>query len=132
MLAVHGNGSGGTPDAGTQGFPYTEMLTGGGLDPGLLSAVGSGDGEANTVVDVIRLTHVTDVDGADFIQWQRGATASPLSPSELQLWQSTFGIIVPQGNGGLAAVPEPTAWMLALCGVFTWAARNVRSSASRP
>jgi hypothetical protein len=52
-----------------------------------------------------------DVDGRDFLVWQRGGSPSPLSASDLAAWQSTYG------TGGLAAVstvPEPNAGLLAL------------------
>jgi hypothetical protein len=45
-----------------------------------------------------------DVDGRDFLAWQRGQSPSPLSAGDLAEWQAAYG------NSGLAAavaVPEP-------------------------
>jgi hypothetical protein len=52
-----------------------------------------------------------DVDGRDFLVWQRGGSPSPLSSGDLAQWQNNYGV------GELAAVqavPEPTGLML-LC-----------------
>jgi hypothetical protein len=64
-----------------------------------------------------------DVDGRDFLAWQRsfgGAAGSlPNDPTggaigaeQLSVWSANFGA----ARGGLAAVPEPTAWPLWLWG----------------
>jgi hypothetical protein len=54
------------------------------------------------------------VDGVDFLAWQRGASPSPGSASDLADWRASFGRT--SGSGSLAsdaAVPEPsTALML--------------------
>jgi hypothetical protein len=46
-----------------------------------------------------------DVDGRDFLAWQRGESPAPLSASDLSAWQGAYGM------GGLSAVsvPEPTS-----------------------
>jgi hypothetical protein len=52
-----------------------------------------------------------DVDGRDFLVWQRGGSPAPLSSTDLATWQSAYG------NGPLAAlnsVPEPSALLIAL------------------
>jgi hypothetical protein len=55
-----------------------------------------------------------DVDGRDLLIWQRGDSPSPLSTSDLALWQTNYG----GGTGGLnaiasqTAVPEPSAMVL--------------------
>lgn len=64
-----------------------------------------------------------DVDGVDFLVWQRGESPTPLSATDLSAWQSGFG------GGTLAAaraVPEPAATMLALlaCGVLLFTIRR--------
>jgi hypothetical protein len=48
-----------------------------------------------------------DVDGRDFLRWQRGNSPSPLSATDLAVWQANYG------TGGLTAlqsVPEPALW----------------------
>jgi serralysin len=47
-----------------------------------------------------------DVDGADFLVWQRGGTLEPLSPDDLAAWQLNYGVPGPLAT----AVPEPTFW----------------------
>ncbi len=49
-----------------------------------------------------------DVDGADFLAWQRGESTTPLSINDLVNWQTNYG----SGSNALAAnhaVPEPSA-----------------------
>jgi hypothetical protein len=57
-----------------------------------------------------------DVDGRDFLVWQRGGSPSPLSAGDLSLWQSNYG---EGGLVALSAVPEPSSIALlmlsALC-----------------
>jgi hypothetical protein len=48
-----------------------------------------------------------DVDGRDFLIWQRGlSTGGPLSPTDLSDWQTHYGT---SGLAALAAVPEPAS-----------------------
>ena len=52
-----------------------------------------------------------DVDGRDFLVWQRGGSPNPLSSGDLAMWRSNFGT-----GGAIAAagaVPEPAAAALA-------------------
>jgi hypothetical protein len=52
-----------------------------------------------------------DVDGRDFLLWQRGGSPSPLSAGDLADWRSNYGV------GALVAsvaVPEPTSAILLL------------------
>ena len=56
-----------------------------------------------------------DVDGRDFLDWQRGSSPTPLSATDLSAWQMNYG-----DGGGLVAtqaVPEPSSVCLALLGV---------------
>ncbi len=50
-----------------------------------------------------------DVDGRDFLSWQRGVSPTPFSPTDLATWQGAY-------NGGalgaFSAVPEPAAIVL--------------------
>lgn len=48
-----------------------------------------------------------DVDGSDFLKWQRGESPAPLSVGDLELWQEGYGT-----SGllaGVTAIPEPGA-----------------------
>ena len=59
-----------------------------------------------------------DVDGADFLLWQRGGSPSPLSSTDLADWQSNYdaGTLLSAAavgaSAGFAAVPEPSSFML--------------------
>lgn len=59
-----------------------------------------------------------DVDGADFLKWQRGESPDPLSATDLADWENNFG--APSALGGSSTtVPEPaTAIILALAMLF--------------
>jgi hypothetical protein len=50
-----------------------------------------------------------DVDGNDFLVWQRGGSPNPLSAGDLALWQSQFGTSF---LGAIRSVPEPSAGLL--------------------
>lgn len=52
-----------------------------------------------------------DVDGADLLMWQRSGSPSPLSATDLALWETQYGsaIALPQTIG----VPEPESLLLA-------------------
>lgn len=54
-----------------------------------------------------------DVDGLDFLKWQRGESPGPLSASDLSDWETNYGTV---GGALLASttVPEPTAVALAM------------------
>jgi hypothetical protein len=57
-----------------------------------------------------------DVDGRDFLRWQRGQSPNPLSASDLAAWQTNYG-----ASGLVAAVatvPEPHAVALLCCGIM--------------
>jgi len=45
------------------------------------------------------------VDGADFLDWQRGDSPNPFSTSDLNDWEANFGAGTP--FGAVTAVPEP-------------------------
>lgn len=51
-----------------------------------------------------------DVDGNDFLVWQRGGSPNPLSPADLATWKTNFGATAVAAAG---AVPEPTTMGLA-------------------
>ncbi len=58
-----------------------------------------------------------DVDGRDFLAWQRGNSPIPFSAEDLALWQTSY----PGPLTGFTTVPEPTSIMLimmAACGLL--------------
>lgn len=57
-----------------------------------------------------------DVDGRDFLVWQRGESPNPLSASDLALWQSSYGA---GGLAAVSAVPEPSTALLLLIGTIS-------------
>jgi len=58
-----------------------------------------------------------DVDGSDFLKWQRSESASSLSASDLAKWEANFGAIAVSSL--TIAVPEPTSCIL-LSIAFIW------------
>jgi len=65
-----------------------------------------------------------DVDGPDFLAWQRGQSPVPFSAADLATWQTEY-------NGGLlvaesVAVPEPSALMLLIACLPCLMRRNCR------
>ncbi len=50
-----------------------------------------------------------DVDGVDFLQWQRGQSPNPLSAGDLADWQTNYGA---GPLSAAAAVPEPSCLAL--------------------
>ena len=54
----------------------------------------------------------SDVDGNDFLAWQRGESPRPLSASELNDWQANYGAIAPPAPIS-TGVPEPRTLVLA-------------------
>ena len=54
-----------------------------------------------------------DVDGYDFLKWQRGESPNPLSPADLDAWQMNYGMVAPLSTSS-TAVPEPTGLLLAI------------------
>ncbi|MCG8449444.1 MAG: sulfatase-like hydrolase/transferase [Pirellulales bacterium] len=67
------------------------------------------------VVQTADLDGDGDVDGVDFLHWQRGLSPNPFSAADLVLWQSQYGSV-----GSLVAntisVPEPNPlWLVLVC-----------------
>lgn len=50
-----------------------------------------------------------EVDGRDFLVWQRGGSSDPLSAGDLALWQANYGAAE---LATVAVVPEPSAGLL--------------------
>ena len=60
-----------------------------------------------------------DVDGLDFLKWQRGET--PNLYGDYADWEANFGATAPAVGAGVAAtaaVPEPASWLLGMMGVM--------------
>jgi len=54
-----------------------------------------------------------DIDGNDFLIWQRGDSPNPLSQADLAVWEANYGGSAPL-SATSASVPEPTTSALAL------------------
>ena len=77
----------------------------------------------------------SDVDGADFMRWQRGESANRLSsgdlnPDELADWNTNYGQDAAAASAAAGSVPEPASWLLLLVAVMlvttlgTWRRRQ--------
>lgn len=58
-----------------------------------------------------------DVDGFDFLKWQRGDVSSPPSAEDLTLWETQFG--TPISLSSAASIPEPSSIALAALGLLS-------------
>ncbi|MBN1853286.1 MAG: PEP-CTERM sorting domain-containing protein [Pirellulales bacterium] len=58
-----------------------------------------------------------DVDGADFLIWQRGESPNPLSTSDFDEWEKYFGTRSGSNASAPTAVPEPTSGIMLVLGV---------------
>lgn len=74
-----------------------------------------------------------DVDGYDFLLWQRGGSPNPLSQSDLNAWQTNYGMVAPL-SATSAIVPEPTSLALLMLGglLALRSFRRVTTFATRP
>ncbi len=52
-----------------------------------------------------------DVDGADFLKWQRGESFTSFSTNDLADWETNYGMTASLFTAG-STVPEPSAWLL--------------------
>ena len=68
----------------------------------------------------------TDVDGADFLAWQRGEVSSPPDTNDLADWQGNYGPGTLQS--GATGVPEPSSGVLLLLGSLLYARQGRRRS----
>ena len=73
------------------------------IDNFLLEVIGSNEPIANADFD-----NDGDVDGNDFLFWQRGLSPSPLSPADLALWKAQYGTSPLAATVG--TVPNPLPW----------------------
>jgi len=63
-----------------------------------------------------------DVDGSDFLAWQRGDSLFPLSSSDLEDWQTNFG--AGSTNSASSTVPEPSTFTLFILSGMSLLASN--------
>lgn len=61
-----------------------------------------------------------DVDGRDFLVWQRGGSPVPLSTDDLNAWQTNYGIGEPSPPpASTLVIPEPTSLAIVIVGIIT-------------
>ena len=81
-------------------------------------ATGENDGYADNIslilLDPGDFDFDGDVDGADFLIWQRGGSPNPLSASDLADWRANYGTGSSVATN--VAVPEPVSDLLAIAG----------------
>ena len=65
-----------------------------------------------------------DVDGADFLVWQRGELPSPWSSSDLDAWQTNFGPTESPMAMASTGVPEPSTGSMLLLGIMAFFRRR--------
>ena len=69
-----------------------------------------------------------DIEGDDFLKWQRAESPNPLSATDLTMWESGYGTAHPL-SATSASVPEPTSSVLALAALcLTMSKRRIASS----
>jgi T5SS/PEP-CTERM-associated repeat protein len=78
-----------------------------------------------------------DVDGNDFLLWQRGGSPNPLSATELAAWQAQFGNGASPMTAAATGVPEPATGIMLLLGILSatpvcrWSAQRTSAPGRR-
>ena len=72
-----------------------------------------------------------DIDGYDFLKWQRGETPVPLSPADLAAWTSGFGSNATASLRASLGVPEPASGPLLMLAATAAAIRCARRDSKR-
>jgi enediyne biosynthesis protein E4 len=67
-----------------------------------------------------------DVDGGDFLTWQRGQSPNAISPSDLAAWKANFGTAPPL-TASTTPVPEPATMVSLLLGCFIFRMRPLKA-----
>ncbi len=113
-------------DSATLSGVFGNVLDGGRLDTsgGEGSFLVSYNSTSNSVVLSEFLVPVNgdydgdnDVDGIDFLFWQRGESPNPLTANDLAVWETNYGMTFPLA-GATTQVPEPTTLIISLLGCF--------------
>ena len=84
---------------------------------------------AGAAAEVATGESYVELDGDDFLAWQRAALANPLSPADLASWKANFGRAGSEAAQASIAVPEPSTYALAItaiCGVAAFRRRRSR------
>lgn len=68
-----------------------------------------------------------DVDGNDFLDWQRGNSYSTLSDNDLAAWEANYGNSLAPVMSPVSAVPEPATFLLMTAGILGIAAMRCTS-----
>ncbi len=71
-----------------------------------------------------------DVDGFDFLLWQRGGSPDPLSQSDLALWEANYSTSV-NVQAAVKVVPECSSLMLLIMGTAAFLGRSFGSITGR-
>jgi len=69
----------------------------------------------------------SDVDGFDFLKWQRGETATPLSMIDYDDWQMNFGSFLASSIAAISTTPEPSNWTTLLVAMNVFLLRRFRA-----
>jgi T5SS/PEP-CTERM-associated repeat protein/autotransporter-associated beta strand protein len=132
--------AGATFDLNFNGMDAVNSLYIGGMPKlvGTHGAIGSGADFEWSVITGTGLLQVTsfagtpgdfdadgDVDGRDFLIWQRNPAVGDLGD-----WQANYRVGTTTGLSS-SAVPEPASWMILLCGAILATRHRVRKSAIR-
>lgn len=67
-----------------------------------------------------------DVDGFDFLKWQRGESPFALSKTDLANWETNYGWVAPEA-AATTAVPEPGGVLLMAVGLVVFSCCSFRS-----
>jgi hypothetical protein len=67
-----------------------------------------------------------DVDGNDFLKWQRGQSPAGMTTTDLTLWRSNYG---PNAVIAATGVPEPATgvMLVSICAVAAWSRRSTQN-----
>ena len=71
-----------------------------------------------------------DVDGLDFLKWQRGESTTPHSPLDLDDWEANYGAVA-SFSATSAAVPEPATGIMLMLGMAVMMFAGSRSVVSK-